>query len=273
MAMKLLFLTLFSTVALTAQVSGLGSAWGVLNRAGDYSNNETQCYTPNNVAASNSNLVLTFQSQSATCGDSDHSSSGFSYTSGNVYWTSFSYQYGTLEFKGSISSGGTSAWPAIWMLGTNCQATWGQTADNKGSCSWPNAGSEEVDVMEYNPQNSTEGYNIYTSSGTYICTGPTKDSAVHTWQYIWTSTSSTWKRDGTSYCATSNSNYRVNDPMWLIIQSAARSGNSPVNHTVSLDYVKVTASDGVTVLFYDDFTGATTAAGVSGSSIKGVSIK
>lgn len=247
-----LILLLLIPVAMNAQ---LGSAWSVLNRAGDYSNTENQCYKPANVSVSGGFLDIVFQTPGATCGDTNHAPSAMGYTSGNVYWNTFNFQYGTVEFRGTLTSN-HSVWTAIWMLGSNCQSTWGNTADNSGTCNWPQSGSQEVDIVELRPDRTTEGQNIFTASDTFTCAGPTADGSQHTWQFIWTATSSTWKRDGTTYCSTSATADRMNSPMWLILQIATRSGDSPsgLPQTLALDYVKVLDSGG-TQIFYDDFTG------------------
>src|SRR5579863_5547500 len=139
--MKRLWLGVCLAAAAFGQ-SGLNTnVWGVLNRAGDYSNSETQCYLPANVSVANSLLSLVFKSQTQTCGDTNHTATSHSFTAGNVYWKTFTWQYGTLEFKGNMTPN-HSVWTAIWMLGVNCQATWGNTADNSGACNWPQNGSQ-----------------------------------------------------------------------------------------------------------------------------------
>lgn len=251
------FLLALLTLPAFAQVANLSSDWGVLSRAGDYSNSETQCYKPGNVSVSNGLLNITFKTETSTCGDSNHTATSHSYTSGNIYWTSKKFQYGTIEWKGKLSD--RSSWFAIWMIGENCQATWGNTADNSGLCSWPASGSQEVDILELRPDKTTEGYNIFTGANYppgNSCPGPTVDGNTHTWQYIWTATSSSWKRDGSTYCTTTATNDRMNTPMWMIVQIASRSGDSPTTPTTAqIDYIKWTASDGVTVYYYDDFNG------------------
>jgi beta-glucanase (GH16 family) len=249
--MRVLVCLLLFSAAASAQLS---SAWGVLSRAGDYSNTEEQCYEPANVGVANSLVTLTFKSQSFTCGDTDHSPTGFSYTSGNIYWKTFNFEYGTVEFSGTLTAN-HSVWDAIWMMGSNCQPIWPNTADNSGSCNWPTSGSQEVDILELRPDQAYEGENIFTSSDSFACAGPTADGNSHVWDFVWTATSSTWKRDGTTYCSTTASGDYMNSAMWLIIQIATRSGDSPASLplTMSLDYVKVTNSSSV-VIFYDDFT-------------------
>ena len=59
----------------------LSADWTILNRPGDASNNELECYTPNNVAIVGGVLQLTAKA--------DSSCQGYNYTSGAVQWTSF----------------------------------------------------------------------------------------------------------------------------------------------------------------------------------------
>jgi hypothetical protein len=121
--------------------TALGSQWVAMNRAGDYSNNEQECYNPSQVSVGNSNLVITSIAQTSACGDANHSPSQFPTLSGMVQWATFNFTYGTVEFRAKMT-GGQGTWPAIWMLGSNCQTTNIQSADNSGACNWPQLGSE-----------------------------------------------------------------------------------------------------------------------------------
>jgi len=89
-----------------------------MNRHCDYSNSEQQCYLPANVTVSGSYLNIMSQVQTQTCGDSTHAPSTWNYTSGMVQWTSFNFQYGTIEFRGKICRpAGSGAWPAAMDVG------------------------------------------------------------------------------------------------------------------------------------------------------------
>ena len=75
----------------------LSADWTILNRPGDASNNELECYTPNNVAIVGGVLQLTAKA--------DSSCQGYNYTSGAVQWTSFNYAYGTIEIRAKDGRG------------------------------------------------------------------------------------------------------------------------------------------------------------------------
>src|SRR6185369_4026631 len=117
----------------------LSKAWTNLNRPGDASNSEAQCYRPANVAQQGGSLVITSKV--------DTSCAGHRYTSGMVQWKSANFTFGTLEFRARFA-GGTGTWPAVWMLGAGCQLSNPTTADNVGICHWPDPGSQEIDVAE-----------------------------------------------------------------------------------------------------------------------------
>jgi beta-glucanase (GH16 family) len=118
-----------------------------MNRHGDYSNNELQCYLPNNVAIARGNLVLTTRVETKICGDSEHAASDWDFTSAMVQWKTFRFTYGTVEFRAKLA-GGKGSWPAVWLLGADCQDSNVTCADNIGTCNWPHPGSDEIDIAE-----------------------------------------------------------------------------------------------------------------------------
>jgi len=224
----------------------LGSQWVAMNRAGDYSNNEQECYNPSQISVSNSNLVITSIAQTATCGDANHSPSQFPTLSGMVQWATFHFTYGTVEFRAKMA-GGQGTWPAIWMLGSNCQATNIQSADNSGACNWPQPGSDEIDITEIkNADHKTVWQNVISgNSGFQTCTPATTDVSQnwHTYDLIWAAGSLTWQIDGTTTCKfTSNI---PSTPMFLMINTAMGGAGGPINNstlpqTLTVDYVKAT---------------------------------
>lgn len=224
----------------------LGPEWVAMNRHGDYSNSELQCYLPANVSIANSLLSIVSQVQTQTCGDSTHAPSQWNYTSGMVQWKSFNFTYGTVEFRAKMA-GGQGPWPAVWMLGANCQASNVLTADNVGTCNWPQPGSDEIDITEIkNADQKTVWQNVISgSSGFQSCTPTTTDVSQnwHTYDLIWAPGSLTWQIDGTTTCHISNSIPSM--PMFLIINTAIGGGGGPVNsstlpQTTAVDYVKIT---------------------------------
>jgi hypothetical protein len=71
----------------------LRSAGVAINRHGDYSNGELQCYLPANVSVSGGFLTIATLVQNQVCGDSDHAASSWNYTSGMIQWNSLHFTW------------------------------------------------------------------------------------------------------------------------------------------------------------------------------------
>jgi beta-glucanase (GH16 family) len=227
----------------------LSPQWTALNRAGDYSNGELQCYQPANAQVVSGALVETFMAQSITCGDQTHAPSSWNYTSAMVQWSTFNFTYGTVEVRAKIPN--TSLWPAIWMLGSQCQASNPNTADNVGTCQWFASGSDEIDIAEFAPNDATARENSYSNGdqngggSKFSCgSGPRigGDGNFHVFTFTWTATSLSWAVDGVRNCTTTTSVYIPTKPMFLILNIAANNsaGPSGLPQTMQVDYVKVT---------------------------------
>jgi beta-glucanase (GH16 family) len=219
--------------------------WMAMNRAGDYSNNEQECYDPSQVSVSGSSLVITSIAPGATCGDANHAPSQFPTVSGMVQWKTFNFTYGTVEFRAKMA-GGQGTWPAVWLLGASCQQSNITTADNIGTCNWPQPGSDEIDITEILGSNHTSpNQQIHSGGNNNGCTATTTDvsQSYHVYQLVWTSSSLEWKIDGTSTCKlTSNI---PSNPMFLIINTAMGGAGGPIDSATlpqmtTVDYVKVT---------------------------------
>ncbi len=215
--------------------------WVAMNRKGDSSNNEQQYYLPTNVALSNGLLNITSKA--------DNSVPGYSYTSGMVQWKSFNFTYGTIEFRAKMA-GGQGTWPAVWLLGYNCQASNVTSADNTGACKWPQPGSDEIDITEIkNGALTTVWQNVFSGGVANSCTPTTTDVSQnwHTYDLIWAPGSLTWQIDGTTTCHMTTG--VPSTPMFLILNTAmGGAGGGAINagtlpQTLSLDYVRVTLSD------------------------------
>ncbi len=215
--------------------------WVAMNRPGDSSNNEQQYYLPTNVALSNGLLNITSKA--------DNWVPGYSYTSGMVQWKSFNFTYGTIEFRAKLA-GGQGTWPAIWLLGHNCQASNVTSADNIGSCNWPAPGSDEIDITEIKGGVlSTVWQNVISgSSGFQSCTPSTTDVSQnwHIYDLIWAPGSLTWQIDGVTTCHITRS--VPSTPMFLIVNTAMGGAGGAIKagtlpQTSSLDYVRVTSYD------------------------------
>lgn len=209
--------------------------WIALNRDGDQSNSELQWYLPANVAVSGSNLNITSKVQS---------SNGRAYTSGMVQWKTFSFLYGTVEIRAQMS-GGTGPWGGLWLLGADCEASNPISADNIGTCNWPNPGSDEIDIVEIANSNYTQTrQNLINTAGddtTTINLGFDCSAAMHTYQLVWAPNSLIWKVDGVT---TKTLTSAPSHPMFLLLNNAIGGvGGTPNNGTfpvtMHIDYVKV----------------------------------
>lgn len=228
-------------------------AWQLASRDGDQSNSEQQYYVPARVSLDgSSNLVLHAQSGSVTLPGYAGASPPFyagsnvtrSYTSGMVTWRSFSFTYGKVQVSAKAPQG-AQLWPAIWMMGSNCQNTTPYDPDNVGTCAWSSAGSEECDIMEIQ---EGAGASISTYNANYFSTssmgGPTHavsaaSTTYHTYEADWSAGSVSWLLDGSSW--TSFSTSIESGPMFLIMNTAIQPGGTPsfTQPDLIVDWVRV----------------------------------
>jgi hypothetical protein len=215
----------------------LSPAWVAMSRHGDYSNNELECYLPANVAVNNL-LTITTVYQTYTCGDAYTSPASWPYTSGMIQWQSFNFTYGTVEFRAIFPSASAVTWPAVWMLGSNCQAGNIVSADNTGSCNWPAPGSQEIDIAEF--VDGQQG--MFTEAGGHQYCEPNINAAEwHTYDLIWSSSSLIYEVDGVTTCSITTN--VPNTPMFLMINDAVpstASGGNGLPAALQVEYVKVT---------------------------------
>jgi beta-glucanase (GH16 family) len=118
--------------------------WVAVERDSDVSNDEQGCYLADNVTVADGLLHIGTQSDPEGCRSIDVDQD---YSSGMVQWRSFAFTYGRLEVRAKVS-GGRGPWPAIWLLGTDCQAN-NPIDANDFACNWPQPGSDEIDVAEF----------------------------------------------------------------------------------------------------------------------------
>ncbi len=215
--------------------SALSSSWVALDRPGDSSNSELGCYRPSNAAVGLGLLVLTSKV--------DSSCTGFRYTSAMVQWRSFNFLYGTLEIRAK-EAGGQGTWPALWLLGANCQQT---NVTDPNICLWPQPGSDEIDITEIlgsNHSNVNQG--IFSSNGNTSCTANTTDVSQnwHTYGLTWSAGKLVWTIDGATTCTKTGASVPSN-PMFLMMNTAIGGfGGGSVNdatlpQTHAIDYVRV----------------------------------
>ena len=238
--------------------SSLSSAWTIISRHGEYAQSETECNTPQQISVANSILTITTAVGPATCGDFNidgsvrHAPQSWPYVSGDVQWTTFNFTYGTLEVRAQFPPQGTGVWPAIWMLGQNCQLTNIYTADTGyDTCPDPGTtGYQEIDTVECDPGGTWCHFIAYNSSispENLICNYPV-DTNWHVYTMIWKSGSLSLSMDGQPLPGCSiGGNAVPSNPMFLILQTQTATGSpfGPPNNamlptTFNIDYVKVT---------------------------------
>jgi len=225
--------------------------WTIISRHGEYAQSETECNIPQQVTAGNG-LTITTAAQTWTCGDFNidgstrHSPSVWPYITGDIQWTSKSFTYGTVDVRARFPSQATSLWPAIWMLGSNCQITNIHTAD-VGYSTCPALGSGgyiEADLVECYGSGwcqfhvANPGFGI---GGGCDAVYPV-DTNWHIFGTVWTATGFKQYMDGV---LVTTCNQSMNSPMFLIIQTQTGGvGGTPNNAylpaQLMVDYVKVT---------------------------------
>ncbi len=231
--------------------TALSPYWTVISRHGEYSQDETECNIPQQVAVNNG-LTITTAAQSWTCGDFNpdgtvwHAPSSWPYITGDIQWKSLNFTYGTVEIRAQFPDQRTSLWPATWLLGSNCQSTNPFTGETGvGTC--PNigvSGYTEIDMTECFGSGWCQFHTANPSFGigngcdaTY-----TVDTNYHTFKTVWNSSSITQSMDG---AAETNCNQQLSNPMFLLIQTqTGGAGGTPDNSflpaTLMVEYVKVT---------------------------------
>lgn len=248
--------------------SAIGSQWTVIQRHGEYAQNENECNVASAVTVSNHQMTITTDKPGTapTCGDTNidgsvrHSTSAcdtgtgtpcppWPYTSGDVQWTNFNFTYGTVSAYMQFPASSTITWPAIWMLGSNCQVTNPHTADTGYStCPAFDTGSyQEIDMVECWSGTWCQTQ-IHTATSDANCTWSLPDTNFHLFKMVWSSGSVVVSMDGTTECTISNSGV-PNGPMFLLIQNqtCASTGcvsglpnNSQLPTTLVTNYVQVT---------------------------------
>lgn len=206
-----------SASAVSAQSCPSGTAptntnWIVINRAGDSSNAEQETYCPQSVTFGANGLTITAQARETN---------GLPYDSGAVT-SNFTFSSGTLEYKAQMM-GGAGAWPAIWILGSQCQPT---TPSAEPPCNWPNPGADELDITEILNSDETQiNQQIHSSSGCGSgtdcgCKPNTANvtTAPHVYDLVWGNTIG-WYVDGVLTCSQPRSALSAT-PHYIIINAA-----------------------------------------------------
>lgn len=232
--------------------SSLSSAWLAANGANP-NNGEQECYDSNNVVVNDGleEQAAVGSVENCYCPPTPPSVEECPYVSGAVQWSSLGFTYGTVSVRAKFA-GGTGTWPAIWLLGTNCQSPEWITSGSK--CDWPQSGANEIDIAEILDSNhDTVSQGVWTagSSGNtvhlpkYPCRASESDVSTHwhTYTLIWSPGSLTWEVDGVKTC---NLTEQVpSTPMFLIINTAVGGvgagsvNSSTLPQATEVQYVRV----------------------------------
>jgi len=212
------------------------AAWTALNRAGDTAAGELQYYQPGNALVASGRLEVP--------ADADPSEPGFDFTSGMVQWPVFNFRYGTVEVRAKLT-GGSGPWPALRLLGSNCQQTNISLPGNSAPCDKPQAGSEEIVIAEVLNSSATAVHQqVRSGAAVAACQPLVSDGGQnwHTYAVVWSPTSLEWKVDGTTTCSTAAA--IPASPMFLVMSVAMGASGGPVNQTtlpqsMFVDYVRV----------------------------------
>lgn len=223
------------------------SLWNVLDVHGDRSGNDQACFLSGNSSESGGSLRELADAQSAVCPiDSNNGGTGTlsaNYASGSVQ-SNYSFTYGTIQFRAKFA-GGQGPWPAVWMLGTNCQSPNYLTV-SPSACNWPDTGGQEVDLAEIlNGDHANVNEQLHYGSDNSGCYPSTTDVSTtwHTYAVVWKPKRMVFKINGKVTCTlTSSVPYT---PMFLIIDTAmGGNGGGSINdstlpQTTQVDYVRV----------------------------------
>ena len=229
------------------------TAWTVISRHGEYAQDETECNTLQQVSVADSLLTITTAVGPATCGDFNidgsvrHTPSSWPYVTGDIQWKSLNFTYGTLTYRAQYPAKSTGLWPAVWLLGANCQNTNPFTADvGYDTCPTLNSPSyAEIDTTECDLNNWCQL--ALSNVQSFPTCGYAVDTNFHTYTVTWTLQSVTVLMDGQpTGCSFSGPQWTIpSTPMFLIIQTqTGEAGGTPNNAllpaTLNVDFVKVT---------------------------------
>lgn len=234
--------------------ASLNSAWQVISRHGEYAQDETECNTPGQVSVAGGVMTISTIAQATVCGDFNldgsvrHQPASWPYNTGDIQWKTFNFTYGTVSVRAKFPPKSTSTWPAIWLLGANCQATNIMTAD-VGYSTCPN-----IETSSYEEIDNTECFaNTWcqlamSQPGSWAsCTYHTPvDSNWHTYSMVWSKTGVAAYVDGESTGCdfTSAAGYKIpSQPMFLIIQTQTGGvGGTPANLPTTFQVSNVTVT-------------------------------
>jgi len=229
--------------------TSLSSEWTVIARHGEYLQAENECNTADAVSVSGGFLTITTTAQATTCGDFNvdgsvrHAPQTWPYRTGDVQWRTRNFTYGTVEVRAKFPAKQTVLWPAIWLLGANCQNTNPFTAD-QGYLTCPDFSPSyaEIDITECDLNNWCQ-LALWTG-GSFPTCGYAVDTNFHTFTLTWKANLVSVSVDGQP-TGCSFTDHIPSVPQFLILQTqTGGNGGNPNNALLPaqfvIDYVKVT---------------------------------
>jgi hypothetical protein len=219
----------------------LDPAWAIVQRHGEYQQQETECNTAGQVSVVPNLLTITTAAIPTSCGDFNLDGSVrtapqvWPYATGDIQWRSVNFTYGTVTVRAKLPPHSSNTWPAIWLLTSKCQATNLVTATvNINGCpQLETAAYTEIDATECFGGNWCQLALSQPGEFPKCDYHPETDANWHVFSMTWTPTSITTSIDGTSTgCSfTSAAGYAIpSTPMFLIIQTQTGGiGGTPAN--------------------------------------------
>ncbi len=227
----------------------LGSGdWYLENRlAGDTGDGSLSDLVPSAVTVQNVSGANILNIRATDVG-SGNSPRGRRYTSGELQMNTLAFTGGTFEARIWFGpAGGCSC--AFWLLGQNCQQTLKTTEDNTGICSWPDAGSAEIDCAEILVNGPTQvNCQIHTASSNaqnLYSPGVDVTAGWHTYKTVWTPGVSVVSFFDGSHAGSDIVTGNVpNEPMFPILDFWPGMQGAPITATLPadmmIDYVSIT---------------------------------
>jgi hypothetical protein len=240
--------------------TALAPAWTIIERHGEYAQHETECNRAQQVGVADGLLSIATAALPTACGDFNidgtprHTPSLWPYSSGDLQWKSLRFTYGTVTVRARFPARGAGLWPAIWLLGSNCQNTNVLTAD-VGYDSCPPLESSayaEVDMVECDLNNWCQLAlanlaNTGSGGGRFPTCGFAVDTDFHLFTLTWTANAVALSLDGrpTGCTYTSPAWTIPSTPMFLIAQiQTGGEGGKPddalLPARLQIDFIKVT---------------------------------
>jgi hypothetical protein len=231
--------------------ASLGTAWTVIQRRGPPSQSENECNTAGAVGVSGGILTVTTSASPATCGDAITAPTPLPYTSGDIQWASMNFTYGTVEARAKFPAQSTGTWPAIWLLGANCQAAnplnGSESAPFNGCPAQGDPAYQEIDSVECDLRSWCHMVVAQGSAGWSSVCPYAVDGNWHVFTLTWNASAVSMAVDGgATGCSFANAS--LHGPMFLIMQTqttaaggvAGLPNNASLPTSFQIDYVKVT---------------------------------